>query len=135
MSFYSESLEPGVLLLALITFPRVSQILEIVNRYTVNLHVPLKIIGKNTCLFIEGVSCTGQIVLDSLNLYMEVLTPVPQNVIAFGRGSSVTFLGEMEKSILPQKGANETLTFINHCVYWGYLHRYEWGTPHLWEHG
>lgn len=56
---------------------------------------------------------SGQIVLDSLNLYIEVLTPVSQNIIAFGRGSSVTFLGEMGKSILPQSGINETVTHIH----------------------
>lgn len=109
MSFYSDSRNLGFYCWHCSPFPRVSQILEIVNKYTVNLHVPFKIIGKNTCLFIEGVSMSGQIVLDSLNLYIEVLTPVSQNIIAFGRGSSVTFLGEMGKSILPQSGANETV--------------------------
>lgn len=36
--------------------------------------------------------------------------PSSSKHIAFGRGSSVTFLGEMGKSILPQTCANESVT-------------------------
>lgn len=110
MSFYSDCLESGVLLLALIVFPRVSQILEIVNKYTMNLHVPLKIIGKNN-LFIYRKCKYVQAKLYWLLKFIRG-SPYPSSSkhIAFGRGSSVTFLGEMGKSILPQTCANESVT-------------------------